>query len=356
MNPFPEVRAFRDRVRFNPILSTLVSLTTDSAVYLIGGLLIGLGNVVLLPLYTRTLTPKEFGAYALLDVTILLIVTVSLLKIDVSYLKWFADLDSSRRGELLGSTILATLAVSAVTGSALMLYVMSNIGASWLRSSTRAYGWLLCPIVVLECLQALFLTDLRARRRAVAYIVCASLRLTSMIVASYYLLGVRQEGLRGLFLGRLIGDAAGVSFLVGISLHRVVWRFMPSLLRPMLRFGIPLVWSSFLMMLQDASGRYFLGHYGTLEQVGIFGAAIKIGAVFQVLFGQPFGLAWGGVLFQVAKEREAPVIYSKILTYIYVLALGLALILTILGPTLFRILCRRRTVAMGIAGPRCECN
>ena len=59
---------------------------------------------------------------------------------------------------------------------------------------------------------------------------------------------------------------------------------------------------------------------------------------FQVLFGQPFGLAWGGVLFQVVKEREAQIIYSKILAYVYVLALGLALILTILGPTLFRIL------------------
>ena len=37
----------------------------------------------------------------------------------------------------------------------------------------------------------------------------------------------------------------------------------------MIRYGAPLVWGVFMLQMIDASGRYFLGHYSTLEQVGL---------------------------------------------------------------------------------------
>lgn len=337
MNLILRTRRLLDRMKSEPIGEALVSLAGDSAVYLTGGVFIGLGSVVLVPLYTRCLAPREFGVYALVDVTILLVITVTALKLDISYLKWFADLDPAHRGELLGSTLLTGLAASALGGLILSLVVASHVGELWLHSSGRDYAWILLPIVVLENLQVLFLTDLRARRRAASYSATAIIRLAGMVAASYYLLAIRHMALPGLFLGRLVGDAAAFVFLGIIGLRPVVFRISPSLLRPMLRFGLPLIWSVFTVMLQDASGRYFLSRYGTLEQVGLLGAAIKIGAVFQILVSAPFGVAWGGNLFQIVKERDAQVIYSKIFGYVYVLALGVALVLTIFAPTLFRI-------------------
>jgi O-antigen/teichoic acid export membrane protein len=326
-----------ERVRHEPIGAVLLSLAGDSAAYLAGGVLLGLGNVVLIPLYTRTLAPREFGVYALLDVTILLLVAVTALKLDVSYLKWFADLEPARRGELLGTTLLAGLGASASGGLILFLLLTSRFGESSFHVSIKSYVWLLLPIVVLENLQSLLLTDLRARRYAISYSAAAVVRLACMISVSYYLLAVRHAGLPGLFLGRLAGDAAGVLYLGAISLRFVVWKFAPSLLRPMLSFGLPLIWSTFAVMLQDASGRYFLSRSGTLADVGVLGAAIKVGSVFQILVAAPFGVAWGGLLFQIAKQPNAKIIYAKILNYVYVLALGIALLLAILAPQLVHI-------------------
>jgi O-antigen/teichoic acid export membrane protein len=323
-----------ERLRREPIGAALISLVSDSAAYLAGGVLLGLGNVVLIPLYTRTLAPREFGVYALLDVTILLLVAVTALKLDVSYLKWFADLEPERRGELLGTTLLTGLGASACGGMILFLLVASRLGESWFHVSVLSYAWLLLPIVLLENLQSLLLTDLRARRYAISYSAAAIVRLAFMIFASYYLLAVRHFGLPGLFLGRLAGDAAGVLYLTAISIRFVAWRFAPTLLRPMLSFGLPLIWSTFAVMLQDASGRYFLSRSGTLEDVGVLGAAIKVGSVFQILVAAPFGVAWGGLLFQIAKLPNAKMIYAKILNYVYVFALGVALILAILAPQL----------------------
>lgn len=336
MRPFASL-GFVQRLRQEPIGAVLISLVGDSAAYLAGGVLLGLGNVVLIPLYTRSLAPREFGVYALLDVTILLLVSVTALKLDVSYLKWFADLEPARRGELLGTMLLAGLGASACGGVILFLLVASPLGGSWFHASVRSYAWLLLPIVVLENLLSLLLTDLRARRYAISYSVTALVRLACMIFVSYYLLAVRHLGLQGLFLGRLAGDAAGVLYLSAISIRFLAWRFVPSLLRPMLRFGLPLIWSTLAVMLQDASGRYFLSRSGTLEEVGILGAAIKVGSVFQILVATPFGVAWGGVLFQIVKQPNAKIIYAKILNYVYVFALGIALALAILAPLLVHI-------------------
>jgi O-antigen/teichoic acid export membrane protein len=332
-----KLRSLPERLKQEPIGAALLSLASDSSVYLAGGVLIGLGNIVLVPLYTRTLSPREFGVYALIEVTVLLLVAISALKLDVSYLKWFADLVPSRRGELLGSTLLTGLSASLLGGLILSFSVAGPLGEFWLRTSAHSYAWLLCPIVILENLQALLMTDLRARRRPVPYSVSGLVRLVGMVVASYYFLSIRQMGLHGLFLGRLIGDALAVGYLSTVCLRSVVWKIVPSLTVPMIRFGLPLIWSVFAVMLQDASGRYFLSRYGTLEEVGLLAAAIKIAGVFQMLLAQPFGVAWGGVLFQIVKGRDAQIIYSKILAYVYVASFGVALILTVFAPTLFRI-------------------
>jgi O-antigen/teichoic acid export membrane protein len=330
---FPSIAALRG----DAIGATLVSLVNDSATYLLGGVLLGAGNVILIPLYTRTLRPSEFGAYALVDVTILLLVAVTALKLDVSYLKWFAELEPVRRPELLGATLIAGLGASLLGGSILTAFIASPLSHAWLQLSGRSFAWYLLPIVALENLQTLLLTDLRARRSAFAYIAAPVVRLGFMILASYYLLVVRHTGLLGLFLGRLAGDLPCFLYLARNAISSVKLRFSGTLLRPMILFGLPLIWSALAVLLQDASGRYFLSRSAGIADVGILGAAIKIGAAFQILVGAPFGVAWGSALFQIVKRPNARVIYSKIFNYVCLVALNVALFLAIFAPSLVRI-------------------
>ena len=83
-------------------LGALRELSRDSFTYLLGAAALGLGNFLLIPLYTRHLTPSEFGVYALVDVTLMVLVVAAGLKFDVSYLKWFADSPAERRPRLIG--------------------------------------------------------------------------------------------------------------------------------------------------------------------------------------------------------------------------------------------------------------
>lgn len=105
----------------------------------------------------------------------------------------------------------------------------------------------------------------------------------------------------------------------------------------MFRYGLPVVCASVMMAALDASGRFFLNHYSTLEQVGLFAVGIKIASLMRMLVVAPFGVAWGGLLFQIEKMPQAQFIYSKLLAYVFLLAIAVVAILSLLSPALLDI-------------------
>src|ERR1700730_3779327 len=99
--------------------SALRALGSDSLVYMFGAGLLGLRGFILVALYTRTLHQHQFGVYALVDISTLILGLVTQLKLDVAYLKTFADVDASRRRDLLGSVLLAGAGTALLGGVAL---------------------------------------------------------------------------------------------------------------------------------------------------------------------------------------------------------------------------------------------
>lgn len=305
-------------------------LVGDSLIYLVGAALIGLGNFILLPLYTRCLTAAQFGLYALLDITVLIVVTVTQLGFGISYLKWFADLDRSRHGALLGSVAAVTVGTGIVGGALLLAFTK---GSSWSAGAGWPVPWLLLAIVPIEGLQGILLTDLRARRRSVWFCAGAALRLLIMAGASVWFVKVQQMGITGVFLGRAVGGAAGVVMLGALSLPYAAPRLDWSIIRPMLRYGAPLVWSSLLGGVAiDATGRYLLARYAGLDQVAIYMVALKVAAVMQVIFLQPFGTAWTSIMFQIGRDKAGAASITRILSHAFVVGMTLAAAISIVSP------------------------
>src|SRR5512133_1716372 len=169
----------------------------DSLIYLVGAALIGAGNFILLPLYTRSLDAARFGAYSLLDVSILIVVTIAQLGLGITYLKWFADLDPARHGELLGLATATALVTGALGGGALLIGAWRS---SALAMADSSIPWLLLLIAPIETIQGVWLADLRARRRSVLFCAAAACRLFIMVGASWWFVQAQRQGIRGILL------------------------------------------------------------------------------------------------------------------------------------------------------------
>jgi O-antigen/teichoic acid export membrane protein len=313
------------------------SLAGDSLVYLVGSAVIGLGNAILVPLYTRYLSPTQFGIYALLDVAVLVMVTVVGLGFNISYLKWYAETDEDTHPRLFGTMVLSATLVALLGGTLLAGLVASPMGERWLQTRTWSFAWALLPLVTLENLQTLLLTDLRASRQALAFSTGSAVRLIGMIGASLWFIAIQKQGVTGVFLGRLFGDVLGVVVLAGFCFRHFSLGVSWDLVKPMVCFGAPVIWSALAVMLLDALGRHFLSQYSTLEQVGFYAAGVKVSNLMRMLLAQPFGAAWGGLMFQVAQWSKARTIYSKAFEYVLVVALLIAAGAALFAPSLFHV-------------------
>jgi O-antigen/teichoic acid export membrane protein len=320
----------------HPLLAALVPVVKHSLLYLSGAMLVGLGNFVLVPLYTRYLTASDFGAYALFEISLLVAVTATQMGLNTTYLRWYAETEPQRRGEILGSCIVAGFLAAAVGGTMLAMTVASPLGEKWFSGNAEC-AWLLLPLVLLRNAQGIFFSSLQAAQRPVAYGLCAVARLLALVAAGCWFVAVQREAVLGVLRGLLAGDAVCVLALLMVCLPGLRLRVCRAALAPMLRYGVPLVWSALMALLLDAAGRYFLARFQNLAEVACYAVGMKITGILSLGFLQPFASAWAGIAFPIAHRPNAPITYTKIMGYALIVAAFLAAMTILFGPWLIRI-------------------
>ena len=316
----------------HPLFATIYSLAKQSAVYFLGTALIGLGNFALVPLYARCLGSSDFGIYALIEITLLITVTATQMGIGTAYIRWFPETPADGLNELLGTSTVAVL-LTSFAGGILLLLIARLPGISWF-ASFRAFAWVLLPLVLFRSFQLFFFSVLQAWQRPVVYVIAAITRLAVLSLAGIWLVAFERRGLGGMLQSWLLADAVCFLILAAVCFRRMHLRIRTALLRPMLSYSLPLVWTSFLALLLDASGRFFLARYQSLAEVGIYAVAIKLTNIPSMLFLQPFGNAWAGIAFPIAKRPNAPMTYTKILGYAFTVLMLMVALMILFAPFL----------------------
>ncbi|HKV25368.1 MAG TPA: oligosaccharide flippase family protein [Candidatus Acidoferrum sp.] len=337
---FPRLAGTEKAIANHPLLAALYPLAKQSMVYMAGAVLIGMGYFVLVPLYTRYLTPRDFGAYALIEISLLITVTTTQMGLGTTYLRWYAETEASRRGEILASCVAGGIVAAALGGGILAAVMDGPLGRAWIGENARA-AWIFLPLVLIRTAQGIFFSSLQAAQRPVAYVLSAVTRLLMLVTACYWFVALHGERVRGVLNCWLTGDGVCLLILMGFCLPGMKLRVRKSLLIPMLRYGFPLVWSSLMALLLDASGRYFLAQFQSLAEVGRYTVGIKVTSLLSMGFLRPFGSAWAGAVFPIAHRPNAAITYTKIMGYALLVATLLAAITILFGPLLIRILAGR---------------
>ncbi|HWR97026.1 MAG TPA: oligosaccharide flippase family protein [Candidatus Methanoperedens sp.] len=327
------------------LAEVLGALGADSAQYLVGLAVVGLGNMVLIPLYSRRLSPAEFGVFGLLEVVMLASIAVAGLGLNLSYAKWHAEVEPAAIPRLLGTQLLVGLAAATAVGLAATMSLHTRLFGRHFGASVDQHALSLSVIIMAESVQGLLLNHLRAARKPALFTTGSIARLGAVLLATVWLMNGRGLGLSGLFWGRALGDAFGVAVLVFFCRSDISLKASREYAAGMLKLGFPLVWSALLVMLLDGSGRFFLGRYGDLQQVGTYSMGTKIAGLMKLVIVMPFGVAWGGLMFRIAKMPDARHIYSKLAGYVLVLSSALALMFSLTAPTLFQIFATRAYAA-----------
>ena len=318
--------------------SQLRRLGRHSAIYGIGGLVSRVIAVLLLPVYTRYLTPTDYGQIE----TLLALTTVMGLilraGITSAFFRFYFDVDDDA-GRLrvlrtsfwftMGGGTLGLLVLLALAGPVSSLLFGTQDAADLVRAS----GVALWATVNYEQLTALF----RVEERSVAFVSASLANVFLTIGLTLLLVVVLEKGPLGVIVGNFSGTLIVYLALLGYRRDQLGLQFDRGLLREMNRFGLPLVPTALFLWTTNFSDRFFLVWLADVAEAGLYSVGVRVASAM-VLLLTAFRMAWPAFAYSIRDEREARRTYAFVLTYLTVVTAWVALGLTLLSPWLVDLL------------------
>jgi O-antigen/teichoic acid export membrane protein len=311
----------------------------------------GLGNsstrligFFLIPVYTRYLTPADYGVLALVGVLDqILFILMNMGQSNALFRTYFAHDNPEDRNTVLTTSL--WLIVLAVLPIGLLALLLSQ-PLAWLLTGDTGYApWVMLGVgaVAFKTLGRLPFAVMRAREKSRGYAGFSFARTgVALVLALVFVVGLHFGG-RGVLLSQLVAELAMCAILIPLTLRGLPLRFSRRDAGDLLGYGVYLVPSGLMNFLLHLSDRYFLKYYSTLAAVGIYALGYRFGEMIAFAMAA-FQLAWIQFLFANRKSPDAPVLYARVFTYVLASAgalwLGLALfseeIVTIMAAPAFR--------------------
>ncbi|CAN5213535.1 polysaccharide biosynthesis C-terminal domain-containing protein [soil metagenome] len=319
------------------MLTRLKELLRHSAIYGLGSIVARAVAVLLLPLYTRYLSPSDYGLIETLVALSAVLTALVAQGMKSAFFRFYFDSAEPARRHLVVRT--AFWYVFAASTAVLVAGVALAQPISWLLFDTRSHDGLVIAAFVglwaamnYEQMTSLY----RVEQRSTAYVTATLTNVAITIAATVLLVVVFDKGPLGVLVGNLTGTLIVYVALLAYNRRALGLQFDRSLLREMNRFCLPLVPSAVALWLTNFSDRFFLVKLADAHEVGLYSIGVRIASAI-VLLLTAFRMAWPAFAYSIEDDREAKRTYSFVLTYVVYVCCWLALTLGLLAPWILKV-------------------
>jgi O-antigen/teichoic acid export membrane protein len=320
------------------VVGYLKRLVSSLAAYQVADVVSKFIAVLLLPVYTRYISPSGYGVVELLANGVIFISIIVRFGIIEAFLRfYYSDEDQARRDALARRAVRFLVVTSTLAAAALAVAAqpLSRVVLGHRDATTFLIAVLgLWSFTNLELAYGLLRVDERIRTYAIASLINVAIT----IVASIVLVVGFKQGARGLLLGNY-----GASTIVLFGL----WWTMRHRLGPqrvggedlplLLRFGVPTVPAEISVYALSIVDRYYIYHSRSPALAGLYSIAVKLaGAVAFIVRG--FQYAWPPLAYSVSDDAQAARLYGLVTTYYIVVSGWVVCGLALLGRWVLRLL------------------
>lgn len=312
------------------------------AVYGIGSVLQALLGFILIPLYTKNLTPEMYGAWALITLCGTLAGVVFYFGVSSALARSYYDYPEGPGRKAAVNTALLMTALGAAGQIAVGMLWGDRLSAAVFGTAEFAPHVRFALVgAAFGFLNQLFYVLLRFERRSTVVIALNLGSLLSGICLIAYLLLVRDLGVLAPVLGEALNQLLLLVALGWTCRHWLGGGISCREVRLQLAFGLPTVITGLMYYLHTAGDRFWIKKYGDLADVGVYALAARIGMLIQVLLIIPFGQVWAPVRLEMKDNPGAGEFFGRVLTYYLLAGLTFALTLTLFSPEVVGLLARQ---------------
>jgi len=317
------------------VFAHLKRLFKNSVVYGLSETISRGTGFILLFVYVRILDITEIGIRSLAYTGAGFVVLFYTLGLDNAFLRYFMDSEyADKKDSVMSTAQVFTLVMGFLFFTGVFVFD-SEVSQLITKSPENTYIIrLLFTILIFDTMVIYPSLVLRAENRLYYFSFISLCRFVLIITLNIILVWYCKRGLNGVFEANLISVIVIAFLLVPVYKEYLSRRVSYGILKKMLQFGIPTIFTLFFLRIIDYSDKYIIAYYfgesGTRE-VGRYAPAYTLGMVGIMVFVNSFRLAWQPFFLTVKDSPDAKKLFSTIATY-YAVFIGMVF----LGVTLFR--------------------
>jgi O-antigen/teichoic acid export membrane protein len=313
------------------------SFIKHALVYGLAGLLVQAGGFVLLPLYTRYLTPADYGVMEVLNRVAETVGTCLMFGgLRQALLTFYQQSPDEADQRQVVVTMFSLLSLAIFVGGGLVLLAagpLSGMLNRFMHTDDAPIGSGVLRLAILAILVEPFsqaaLTLLQARVESVRFVIVNVSQFVLRIALCVLFVKYMNGGVAGALGSSVITGALFGLVLCTREIARSPARPTLRKLRALLRFALPLVPGGLCFFLLHHGDRFFLLRYSTMQDLGTYSLGYKLGMAVAMFSQTPLYMVWSSQMYKVAQCEDAPIVFGSVMTRFlaaYLLAaLGLGL-------------------------------
>ena len=321
------------------MIDEVKNLAKHVSTYTLGNVLSKVVGFLMIPLYTRYLTPADYGLLELLTLTSSVLSMLIGLRLSSALVRFYSEsADEAKRNTLVATIVGLMLLMS--TGSAALLSLGSPL-VSQAVLGDREHGIHFVFVFIslaFELLLSVGYTYLRVVEKSGLYVAVSLAQLALGLSLNILFIAGMQWGVWGILTSMVLSNGLIALLLLIYTLRRVGLKIRLDDVPRLMRFTLPLIPAGLLIFVLNMGDRFLLGRLTSLDAVGLYSLGYKFGMILSVFVGEPFILAWTVRRVDIYKNRsDRDLIFARVPTY-FVAALSFAgLGISMFAPEMLRL-------------------
>jgi len=320
------------------ISKEIKSIGQKSGIYMVGQVLSRAIGFVMIPVYTRYISPTNYGAMELIEILASSLGIIVAINIGESMARfYYGEKEQCVRNKVVSTAYIGFTIVGipiVLVGLALTPFlgevVSEKIEYEYILQIAFITTWfsVLCDIGF---------SYLRMLYKAKLFVIVTLMQLFIALSLNIYLIVFLGLDILGIFYATLISQSlAGIVLALGILRNtKVIFSF--EIFKGMIKYGLPLVPSRIAILLGFVSNRFFLRWSNVtdpvhaLAQVGLFSLGHKFGLIINRFVTVPFNSYWNPRRMELllSDDTESRRTVARVCTYATLVTIYAALLLSV---------------------------
>ena len=297
----------------------------NTSIYAIGNILPQAAGFFLLPIYTRYLTPADYGIVSSMQVLNTILAVVFTLAIERSVYRLYWDYKTEKeKKDYLGSIVLA-LSVIATIVLALLFLFKGFVGLIY--KSIPFYPFYVYAIVtayfsVFGLVPKIYL---QLKQKAGSFVILSIIQFVANTAFVLWFVVGLKTGAEGMLKGQVLGYGIMFPVFLFIGFKIINFTVNLSILKESLKFSLPMIPALLSAWVLNLSDRIFIERYFSLADVGIYSLGYKIAGLVLIL-ASAFNVAYEPVFYKLANSDDQIAAKKQLFSYNNMYAMGVLLI------------------------------